>query len=208
MATDKENREHWLNEGATLIDAVVLAPNHVSAPLSAIKLSCGYPPHARGTRQNARTLQRSASQAHVNEIYINPKLADPRVILEVLAKHLVLARHDASAKEARADATLIGIVGSLNDERPVISRDLKDLLDELAAELPKYPHKPVDATKLEKDTTRQLLVICRDEDCEVLKDLGKNAKWRSSKEMIDYFVICPACASSDTEVSPSRGSYV
>ena len=204
----EENREFWLNEGAALINAVVLEPSHVSAPLAAIKLSCGFPPHARGTRQNARTLARKASQAGVNEIYINPKLADPKVILEVLTKHLVLARHDASAKDARADATLIGITGSMNDERPKISRDLRDLLAELASELPSYPHKPVDASKLVKDGSRQVLVICRAKRCDVLVDLKKNAKWRSSVEMINYFVTCPACGSSNTEVAPAAGSYV
>jgi len=204
----EENREFWLNEAATLIDASVLAPNAVSAPLTAIKLSCGFPPHARGTRQNARTLKRSASQAHVNETYVNPKLADPKVILEVLAKHLILARHDASAKEARADATLIGIIGSMNDERPKISRDLRDLLGELALELPPYPHKPVDASKLVVDGGRQLLVICRAKRCVIWTELKKHCRWRSSAQQIAYFTMCPACGSSNTEVDPTKGTYV
>ena len=204
----EENREFWLNEAATLIDATILAPQHVSAPLAAIKLSCGFPPHARGTRQNARTLARKASQAGVNEIYVNPKLADHKVILEVLTKHLILARHDASAKDARADATLIGIVGSMNAERPKVSRALQELLAELASELPVYPHKPVDASKLEKDGGRQLLVICRAKRCVIWTDLKKHCRWRSSAQQIAFFTMCPACGSSNTEVDPPVGSYV
>ena len=200
-------REDWLNDAAALIDAEVLAPNHVSAPT--VKLSCGFPPHARGIRQHARTLQRQASEAHVNEIFVNPKLEDGRVILQVLAKHLILARHDASAKDARADATLIGIIGSLNDELPSIERTLKDTLAELAKDMGRYPHKPVDASKLKKDTTRQLLMICRSQRCDVWRDEKKNAKWRASKLMVEnYFVTCPCCGSQKVEANPARGTYV
>lgn len=200
------NREAWL-------DAAVLALSNNSMlgnlAASDFKVSCGFPSRHGAMRKRmlrSEVIPASHAQSGKNEIFINPRIADPDDVLAELYKCVLQVRVGVlQPTGSKAHATAYREHGFRQPYRPADPSEHQAVTAQLSGKIAQvkadtinlagceYPHEALDTPEMpvKKQTTRLLKMQC--ESC------GWQA--RTSREMINLGVpICPACPPDKAQV--------
>jgi DNA-directed RNA polymerase subunit M/transcription elongation factor TFIIS len=161
------NRETWLNLMAKALKTMVFKPAGINLDLRKVKISVGYPPKG-GARKGYKTIgvcfARRASDANVNEIFINPCLDKKNVgkVGGVLVHELIHAVDDCKNGHGpvfRKMALACGLTGRMTatTETP----ELVETIKKIEKKIGKYPHKKLNyEIGRKKQSTRQIKVEC------------------------------------------------
>jgi hypothetical protein len=135
-------REEWLQRAVTGFAMEwsklgVVVPNDV-------RVSCSFPAGGNPTKRVGECCPRSRSMAKVNEVFINPILEVPLMVLNVLGHELIHAADDCEHKHGKVFTMLSKRVGYSGGKNSAAKSDEALLfLAKLAGELGPYPHREV-----------------------------------------------------------------
>lgn len=174
--SQKITREEWLLKATISLRPIFIDTAGVHIPED-VEVSTGFP-SSKGISAKVKTIgqcwTRAASDAKVNQIFINPCLADSIKVLDVLVHELIHAADDCKsghrgffAKTARA----VGLVGKLTstDAGPELKAKLEDIVLNIGA----FPHSALNASVgQKKQSTRLIKIGC---SCGVIGRMSQGA---------------------------------
>lgn len=170
------NREQWLLQATKELGHIFTKCASVEVPHD-VNVSTGFP-SAKGVSQKHKTIgqcwSRKASDNNVNEIFINPCLADSIEVLAVLTHELVHAIDDCENGHKtpfKRIALDVGLEGKMT--ATVASDDLKIKLQKIVDKLGVFPHKSLNPSiGRKKQGTRLIKVGC---ECGVVARMSQTA---------------------------------
>ena len=196
------NREKWLQNATDILRSGLFKQHGFLIPED-VKISCGFPPTGGTARKMTVGVcfPRSASNAKINEIFINPTRSQMistaensySGILGTLVHELVHAVDDCQhghKKPFKDIATRVGLTGKMT--ATLESEELnKYFKDKIISELGDYPHSNIEVSQ-RKQTTRMFKVECN----------ACGFSYRTSRKMIERISnhICNACGEDSIEV--------
>jgi hypothetical protein len=161
------NRESWLNSMAQELKKRVFAKAGLKLDLNTIKISVGYPPKGGASKVGKAIgvcFPKAASDANVNEIFINPCLDKSQVtkVAGVLVHELIHAIDDCRNGHGpvfRKMAIACGLEGKMTATTE--SAKLKEIINNITKKIGPYPHKKLNyEIGRKKQTTRNLKIEC------------------------------------------------
>ena len=161
------NRESWLNSMAQELKKRVFAKAGLKLDLNTIKISVGYPPKGGASKVGKAIgvcFPKAASDANVNEIFINPCLDKSQVtkVAGVLVHELIHAIDDCRNGHGpvfRKMAIACGLEGKMTATTE--SAKLKEISNNITKKIGPYPHKKLNyEIGRKKQTTRNLKIEC------------------------------------------------
>jgi len=163
-----ETREQFLTEAAALLlddkimPAVTAAGYDYARPN--FRISVGFPPRNRGGKVIAVCFIKEASTDGVNEIFINPTIDDPIMVLDSVAHELIHAVDNCASGHRNFFARIaraIGLDGPFT--ATYAGPALRAALESYVMLLGEFPHKKMDVNLARpKQGTRQLKIECSD----------------------------------------------
>ena len=186
------NREEYLNKLTGELNKRLFKQHGYSLPLDTIKVSCGFPCRKALSNKNRTIGQCFPTESNgYNEIFIHPQLEDITEIGGVLVHELIHAYDDCKnghKKPFKDIAIKVGLTGKMTATEP--TEELKDLLKDIEEGLGKYPHKSLEPSTKNKQTTRMLKLVCPTSHPEQKKD---QYILRASNTTIELsgFPVCP-----------------
>lgn len=137
-----------------------------------LRVRVGYPTTG-GIRASGATLGQCIGPQHseggFTEIFVNPRLSDPKEMLAVVVHELVHAavgHKQGHGKTFMRALAKVGISGETAKTACTPSEELEQVLDDIINELGTMPHDAITLTSLpKKQTTRLLKVICINDNC-------------------------------------------
>lgn len=176
IAPKAVNRELWLQNAVDMLKPIFKEKANVTIPFD-VNVSTGFP-SAKGVSSKQKTIgqcwTREASDAKINEIYINPCIDDSIKVLDILAHELVHASDNCEsghrgffARVARA----IGLEGKLTATHAgeALADDLKAIIDQIG----EFPHSKLNPSiGIKKQGTRLIKIGC---DCGVIGRMSQSA---------------------------------
>jgi hypothetical protein len=156
-------REQWLAQALHKHVAPLLARHGAAVPADCL-VSVGFPGGASARKRIGECWARRQSSKGVNEIFINPMIADnPSQMLDILVHEAIHAADDCKsghkgffAKTARA----VGLEGKMT--ATVAGPALAKWIEATLAKLPKIEHSRLDLSSRKKQSTRMIKVECVD----------------------------------------------
>ena len=192
MFTD---REAWLTEASNLILDDLIMSECPEFPRPEFRISIGYPKNSRGGKAIAVCFKKEASTDGVNEIFINPEIDDPVVVLESVSHELIHAVDNCESGHRNFFARVarkIGLAGKFTST--FAGEELKAVLESYSVLLGEFPHSKMEMDKVhKKDSTRQLKVECG--FCGLI--------FRTSKKWLERLTSespCPCCGNHSLKV--------
>jgi hypothetical protein len=157
-------REEWLRAAVDHLRPTFAAQGNPLPP--ALQVSVGFPSVgalARRTRRVGECWSPQASLDGLHQLFISPLLAEPVLVLAVLAHELVHAAVGTPARHGprfRRAALALGLRGRMT--ATVAGPDLQARLEELARLLGEFPHAGLLARDPDrtKQGTRLLKIVC------------------------------------------------
>jgi hypothetical protein len=129
-----------------------------------LRVSCGWPKGGRKAIGQCWPSTRSDDKSI--EMFLSPALSDPFQVLHVTVHELIHAIDNCVNSHKgpfRKMAKAIGFEGKMTATVP--GAELSDKLRLLLGNLGPYPHATLDASRIKKQGTRMLKVVCTDTDC-------------------------------------------
>ena len=196
------NREKWLQNATDIMRSGLFKQHGFLIPED-VKISCGFPPTGGTARKMTVGVcfPRSASNAKINEIFINPTRSEMistaennhSGVLGTLVHELVHAVDDCQhghKKPFKDIATRVGLTGKMTATGESEELD-KYFKDEIISKLGDYPHANIEVSQ-RKQTTRMFKVECN----------ACGFSYRTSRKMIERISnhTCNACGEDSIEV--------
>ena len=196
------NREKWLQNATDIMRSGLFKQHGYMIPED-VKISCGFPPTGGTARKMTVGVcfPRSASNAKINEIFINPTRSEMistaensySGVLGTLVHELVHAvddRQHGHKKPFKDIATRVGLTSKMTATKESEELD-KYFKDEIISKLGDYPHANIEVNQ-RKQTTRMFKVECN----------ACGFSYRTSRKMIERISnhICNACGEDSIEV--------
>ena len=157
-----KTREDWL---LAAVDAVrPLFDEQGADAFPPLRVSCGWPKGGRksigqcwpNTRSNDKTV----------EVFLSPAISNAFEVLHVLVHELVHAVDNCVSGHRgafRKLAKALGFEGKMTATVP--GEELENELKLLLGNLGPYPHAELDASRIQKQGTRMIKVVCTDAKC-------------------------------------------
>lgn len=203
MTTQPINREQWLTQACNIILADIIEPHAITthpAPTADFKISIGFPRSNRSKTLAECYVLEASSSHNTNEIFINPTIAEPLPVLEVLVHELIHYWDNCEsghkgffARVARA----VGLEGKLT--ATIAGHALREQLKEsVIAVLPDFPHDAMDLSneRIKRQKNRNLKCECS--HCHFTFRASRTQLARLTEES-----YCPACDTQNSLVIES-----
>ena len=157
-----DTREQWLLAACAAVRPLFDAQGIDAYP--PLRVSCGWPKGGRKAIGQCWPSGRSGDKTI--EMFISPELIDGVQVLHILIHELIHAVDNCENKHRgpfRKMALALGLEGKMTATTagPELEAELRLLLGNLGP----YPHAKLDPTKITKQGTRMLKVVCKDKAC-------------------------------------------
>lgn len=189
---DHQDRESWLTEAASLLNAMLMTPAGVPLDMEVeqrVRVSCGYPRNTRGGKKSL-LIWPNENEGELYQIYISPELSDRNeVLLQLLYQLVHIQTNDKGHRSGYSRTAIKCGLGRPMTEPTVSKSDagacLLTAMEEINAMLGQYPHKKV-MPKPKPQGSR--LIKCECASC--------NFVFRASAYQLDRIqddAPCPVC---------------
>lgn len=198
MPTLFDTREAFLTEAAALIlDERIMPAVGSEFPRPDFRISVGFPKHSRGGKSIAVCFVREVSTDNVNEIFINPEIDDPALVLECVAHELIHAVDNAASGHRgffKRIATRIGLVGPMKST--TAGPELASYLASCLSLLGEYPHRRMDIDSAHKKGGSRMLKLECVHGCGFI--CRTTQKWVNEMTLP---AACPACGNHSLDLN-------
>jgi hypothetical protein len=158
-----KSREEWLNVVLHKHIAKLLkAKAGVELPKDA-KVSVGFPGGGSARKRIGECWPRARSSIKVNEIFINPSITSPTLMIDVLVHESIHAVDDCKSGHKapfRKMATAVGLEGKMKSTHA--GAELLKWIGEVLKAMPKMDYGHLDLSGRKKQSTRMLKLECND----------------------------------------------
>jgi hypothetical protein len=193
-------REHWLQRAISRY-IQQWAKLGVTVPAD-VRVTCGFPGGGSPTKRIGECWPRSRSQQGVNEVFINPVLADSGAVLNVLGHELVHAVDDCQHKQGAVFSRICAKVGYSGGKNAMAeAQSALDFQASVAKALGDYPHAAVVLVKEEqKESSGLHKFICGNG--------GSDALYSTAKMVEENGVPTCRCHGEDMEPAERKTKSV
>ena len=177
--TKIKTREEWLNVVLHKhVAKLFQGKAGVTLPTDA-KVSVGFPGGGSSRKRIGECWTRSASSIGVNEIFINPVITSPAMMIDVLVHEAIHAADDCKSGHKgffRKTAKAVGLEGKMKSTHA--GAELRVWIERVIAVMPKMDYGSLDLGGRKKQTTRMVKVVCPSPDCGCVVRMTQ--KWLST----------------------------